>query len=94
MCVCVFTQVEAYKDHLPNDEQKLGADIIRKALSYPLRLIANNAGVNGSVVMQKVLDGQSNANFGYNAATDTFEDLMEAGIIDPTKVRGSKRLRY
>ena len=81
------SQIEEFRKTLPNDEQKLGADIIRKALPYPLRLIANNAGVNGSVVMQKVLDGAAdNINFGYNAATDKFEDLMEAGIIDPTKV--------
>ncbi len=80
--------MDAFRATLSSDEQKLGADIIRKALPYPLRLIANNAGVNGSVVMQRILDGsQANAQFGYNAATDTYEDLMEAGIIDPTKVR-------
>lgn len=65
---------------------QLGADIIKKALSYPLKLIANNAGVNGSVVQQKVLDNIEQKYYGYNAATDTFQDLMEAGIIDPTKV--------
>ncbi len=59
---------------------------MRRALSYPLRLIANNAGVNGSVVQQKVLENLD-ANIGYNAATDTYEDLMAAGIIDPTKAR-------
>jgi hypothetical protein len=80
------TQVDDYRATLTNEEQKLGADIIRKALSYPLRLIANNSGVNGSVVMQRVLDGQANPSFGFNAATGAFEDLMEAGIIDPTKV--------
>ncbi|KAL6759413.1 chaperonin 60B2 [Haematococcus lacustris] len=79
-------KVDEFKATLTNDEQKLGADIIRKALPYPLRLIASNAGVNGSVVMQKVVEGQANLSFGYNAATDKFEDLMEAGIIDPTKV--------
>lgn len=47
-------QAEEYKLSLTQEEQKLGADIIKKALAYPLRLIANNAGVNGSVVMQKV----------------------------------------
>ncbi|KIY92386.1 RuBisCO large subunit-binding protein subunitbeta-2 [Monoraphidium neglectum] len=50
-----------------------------------MKLIANNAGVNGSVVMQKVIDS-NDSNYGYNAATDKFEDLMESGIIDPTKV--------
>jgi chaperonin GroEL len=56
--------VDEYRATLTNDEQKLGADIIKKALPYPLRLIATNAGTNGSVVMQRVIDGQSNANFG------------------------------
>jgi hypothetical protein len=65
----------------------VGADIVRKALTYPMKLIANNAGVNGSVVMQKVIDS-NDSNYGYNAATDKFEDLMESGIIDPTKVGG------
>jgi len=63
----------------------VGAEIVRKALSYPLRLIANNAGVNGSVVQQRVLENLDQA-IGYNAATDKYEDLMAAGIIDPTKV--------
>ena len=80
-------QVDGFKATLQDEEQKLGADIIRKALSYPLRLIASNAGVNGSVVIQKVLDNAANPSYGYNAATDKFEDLMESGIIDPTKVR-------
>ena len=62
---------------------------MRKALSYPLRLIANNAGVNGSVVQQRVLENLDQS-IGYNAATDKYEDLMAAGIIDPTKVRKSQ----
>ncbi len=65
---------------------QVGAEIVRKALSYPLRLIANNAGVNGSVVQQRVLENLDRS-IGYNAATDKYEDLMQAGIIDPTKVR-------
>ena len=64
---------------------QVGAEIVRKALSYPLRLIANNAGVNGSVVQQRVLENLDQS-IGYNAATDKYEDLMAAGIIDPTKV--------
>jgi chaperonin GroEL len=76
------------KATLANDEQKMGADIIKKALAYPIRLIANNAGVNGAVVMEAVLEGAAgaNPNYGYNAADDTYGDLMEIGIIDPTKV--------
>merc|ERR1719379_3345492 len=70
---------------LEDDEQKVGADIVRKALLYPLRLIANNAGVNGSVVLQRVIDN-TDPNYGYNAATREFQDLMKNGIIDPTKV--------
>ena len=77
--------VDGIKATLDNDEQAVGAEIVRRALGYPLKLIATNAGVNGSVVMQRVLDAE-NPNLGYNAATDTYEDLMEAGIIDPAKV--------
>lgn len=80
-------KVEAIKATLPNDEQRLGADIIRKALAYPIKLIATNSGVNGSVVMQKVLDNsENNPSYGYNASNDTYGDLLQTGIIDPTKV--------
>ncbi|URD73573.1 RuBisCO large subunit-binding protein subunit beta, chloroplastic [Musa troglodytarum] len=79
------SKVDAIKETLDNDEQKVGADIVRRALSYPLKLIAKNAGVNGSVVMEKVL-ANDNFKYGYNAATGKYEDLMAAGIIDPTKV--------
>ncbi|KAJ6430773.1 hypothetical protein OIU84_018314 [Salix udensis] len=79
------SKVDAIKDSLENDEEKVGADIVKRALSYPLKLIAKNAGVNGSVVSEKVLSND-NPKFGYNAATGNYEDLMAAGIIDPTKV--------
>ena len=65
-------QVEAIKNTLSNDEQKVGADIVRRSLGYPLKLIANNAGVNGSVVQQKVLDS-ADPNVGYNASTGQHE---------------------
>ena len=65
-------------------EEKMGANIIRRALEEPMRQIANNAGFEGSVVVQKVMEGKGN--FGFNAETGQYEDLMEAGIIDPTKV--------
>merc|ERR1711939_834114 len=78
-------KAESFKCTLENQEQKVGADIVRKALLYPLRLIANNAGVNGSVILQKIID-HSDPNYGYNAANKEFEDLMKSGIIDPTKV--------
>ncbi|PNX96701.1 rubisco large subunit-binding protein beta subunit [Trifolium pratense] len=79
------SKVDAIKDTLANDEEKVGAEIVRRALSYPLKLIAKNAGVNGSVVSEKVLSND-NTRYGYNAATGKYEDLMSAGIIDPTKV--------
>ncbi|XP_007024263.2 PREDICTED: ruBisCO large subunit-binding protein subunit beta, chloroplastic [Theobroma cacao] len=78
-------KVDAVRETLDNDEQKVGADIVKRALSYPMKLIAKNAGVNGSVVIEKVLSSD-NPNYGYNAATGKYEDLMAAGIIDPTKV--------
>ncbi|KAI3450922.1 hypothetical protein Pfo_007587 [Paulownia fortunei] len=79
------SKVDAIKETLENDEEKVGADIVKRALSYPLKLIAKNAGVNGSVVSEKVLSSD-NPKYGYNAATGQYEDLMAAGIIDPTKV--------
>ncbi|CAM8898396.1 unnamed protein product [Rhodiola kirilowii] len=78
-------KVDEIKASLANDEEKVGADIVKRALSYPLKLIAKNAGVNGSVVCEKVLTSD-NPKYGYNAATGKYEDLMAAGIIDPTKV--------
>ncbi|KAL4589211.1 hypothetical protein LXL04_002116 [Taraxacum kok-saghyz] len=78
-------KVDAIKETLDNDEQKVGAEIVKRALGYPMKLIAKNAGVNGSVVIEKVL-ASDNFKFGYNAATGKYEDLMAAGIIDPTKV--------
>ena len=59
-------------------------DIVRKACEEPLRRIAENAGIEGAIAVQKVKEGKRA--FGYNAATDVYEDLMEAGIMDPTKV--------
>ncbi|KAG2304559.1 hypothetical protein Bca52824_033210 [Brassica carinata] len=80
------SKVDAIKATLDNDEEKVGADIVKRSLSYPLKLIAKNAGVNGSVVSEKVVLSNKNVKFGYNAATGKYEDLMAAGIIDPTKV--------
>jgi len=68
-----------------NDDQRVGIDIVRKALQAPVRQIAENAGVEGSIVVGKLLD-KKDANFGYNAATDKYEDLVKAGVIDPVKV--------
>ncbi len=67
-----------------NEDQRTGVNIIRTALEAPLKTIANNAGEEGAVVIQKVKDGKGD--FGYNARTNVFEDLYQAGVIDPTKV--------
>ena len=66
-------------------DQRVGAQIVRRALEAPLRQIAHNCGLDGAVVVQNVLAGKAK-NWGYNAATDTYEDLVKAGVIDPTKV--------
>jgi chaperonin GroEL len=68
-----------------NEDQKVGVNIVRKALSWPARLIAINAGEDGSVVVGKILDRATYA-FGYNAQTGEYGDLTSQGVIDPTKV--------
>jgi len=70
-----------------NEDEARGVKIIREALSVPLKKIADNAGVEGSVVVEKISDGKGN--FGFNADTLEYEDLVKAGIIDPTKVTRS-----
>ncbi len=67
-----------------NLDQKTGVKIIQKALEEPLRQIVNNAGIEGSIVLQKVKDGKDD--YGFNAATETYENLIKSGVIDPTKV--------
>ncbi len=67
-----------------NDEQTAGINIIRRAIEAPLRFISENAGIEGSIVVDKV-KGQKGNN-GFNAATETYEDLVKAGVIDPAKV--------
>jgi chaperonin GroEL len=68
-----------------NDDQTRGIDIVRKALQSPVRQIAQNAGHDGAVVAGKLIDG-NNEKMGFNAQTDQYEDLVKAGVIDPTKV--------
>ena len=68
-----------------NQDQKVGIDIIRKAAEAPIRQIAENAGVDGAVVAGKLLES-TDTNFGYNAQTGEYTDMVKAGIIDPTKV--------
>ncbi|HCB77899.1 MAG TPA: molecular chaperone GroEL, partial [Erythrobacter sp.] len=67
------------------DDQTRGIDIVRRALTAPVRQIAANAGHDGAVVSGKLTDG-NDENLGFNAATDTYENLVSAGVIDPTKV--------
>jgi chaperonin GroEL len=68
-----------------NEDQKVGIEIVRRALRVPARLIAENAGVDGSIVIGKLTD-QKNATFGFDAQAGEYKDLVKAGIIDPTKV--------
>jgi chaperonin GroEL len=67
------------------DDEKIGVEIVRRALEEPIRMIAQNAGAEGSIVVGRVKESKEK-NFGYNAATDAYEDLVRAGVIDPTKV--------
>ncbi len=67
-----------------NDDQTTGIQIVKRAIEEPLRQIVTNAGGEGSVVVNKVKEGKGA--FGYNARDDRYEDLLAAGIIDPTKV--------
>ena len=67
-----------------NDDEQTGIAIVQRAIEEPLRQIARNAGVEGAVVVQKVREGK--ADFGYNARTDSYENLLAAGVIDPAKV--------
>jgi chaperonin GroEL len=67
------------------EDEKVGVEIVRRALEEPIRIIAQNAGAEGSIVVARVKESKDK-NFGYNAATDNFEDLVKAGVIDPTKV--------
>lgn len=70
---------------LPNEDQQAGAEIVRRAVQVPLRLIAENAGEDGAVIAAKVLEHKS-YDYGFDAQTGEYKDLVKAGIIDPTKV--------
>src|SRR5437868_3816942 len=70
---------------LDDDDERIGVQIVRRALEEPLRQIVNNAGHEGSIVVEKVR-ADKNVNFGFNAATDEYGDLVKQGVIDPTKV--------
>ncbi|MDH5759551.1 MAG: chaperonin GroEL, partial [Gemmatimonadota bacterium] len=70
---------------LDREDEQIGVQILRRALEHPIRQIAINAGVEGSIVVEKVRASKK-ASFGYNAQTDEYMDMVEAGVIDPTKV--------
>src|SRR5690606_3831922 len=67
-----------------DEEQRAGLNIVRRAVEEPLRMISQNAGIDGSIVIEKVKNGKGA--FGFNARTEEYEDLVKAGVIDPTKV--------
>ena len=84
--VALLYSIKALENLQPaNNDQKVGIDIIRRAIQTPLRQIADNAGVDGAVVAGKLLE-QNDTNYGYNAQNDEYTDMVKAGIIDPTKV--------
>jgi len=82
-----FIRAQKALDGLKLDDQDehIGVGIVRRAIEEPIRIIAQNAGGEGSIVVEKVRSSKEN-NFGYNALTDEYENLVEAGVIDPTKV--------
>jgi len=67
------------------EDERIGVEIVRRAIEEPIRMIAQNAGAEGSIVVARIKESKDKA-FGYNAATDTYEDLIKSGVIDPTKV--------
>ena len=67
-----------------NDDERIGIDIVKRAVSFPTWALADNAGVEGSVVVEEVKKRKGSD--GYNVANETYEDLYEAGVVDPTKV--------
>jgi chaperonin GroEL len=73
------------KIEVENNDQKVGVEIVRRALQSPIRQIVSNAGAEGSIVVGKLME-QKSQTFGYNAQTGEYGDLVKAGIIDPTKV--------
>ena len=70
-----------------NDDEKIGIDIVKRAITFPTWALADNAGVEGSVVVEEVKKRKGNE--GYNVATNDYEDLVKAGVVDPKKVTRS-----
>ena len=78
------SSLDGLEEGLPAEDERAGVRIVRRAIEEPLRWIAGNAGIEGAIVVQKVKEGRGA--FGFNAATEVYEDLVEGGVIDPTKV--------
>ena len=84
--VCLLRAAETLKDlTLEDHDEQVGLKIVRRALEEPLRWIAQNAGLEGAIVCEKVRESSS-ASFGFNAMTEVYEDMIKAGVIDPAKV--------
>ena len=82
--VALLRTAKAIESLQLKDEEAVGARIVRRAIEAPLRQLCENAGVEGSLVVSEVLNHEGA--YGYNVATDTYEDLLKAGVVDPTKV--------
>jgi len=83
--IALLRAIKTLEDLKVNAEEQIGLNILKRALEEPARQIAKNAGEEGSVVVEKIKNNK-NINFGFNAQTGVYEDLMEAGVVDPTKV--------
>ena len=83
--VALVRCIKALNDLKAGGDEQIGVNIVKRALEEPLRQIADNAGEEGAIVLGEVLESRDR-NFGYNAQTGDYEDLVEAGVIDPTKV--------
>jgi len=86
--VALLRAAKALATYKADGDEQIGVTIIKRACEEPLRQIVSNSGTEGAIVVDKVRNSD-NTNFGYNAATDTYEDLVAAGVIDPTKVTRS-----
>ena len=82
--VALIRTIKAIESLKLEGDEAIGAQIVRRAIEHPLRMLCANAGVEGAVVVGEVIAGKGN--FGYNVATDKYEDLVKAGVVDPTKV--------
>ena len=85
--IALLRSISALDDLDLEGDEGVGVKIVRRALEEPIRMIVQNAGMEGSVIINKVLE--KDGSYGYNAQTDTYEDLLKAGVIDPTKVTRS-----